>query len=358
MLLRASIQCFSFNFFCIDLQDLCRGLRSNGQSLFVFGFGNDHDADQLQQLATAAEGPFSFVQSNEAAADAFGGALGGQQGLVANDIHLRVTVPAEALAAGVRLDSVDAGRYSSTRSADGNSVDVQFANIYLGEQRDILIYLNIPETNPSEDAVDYSICSASATFYDVDGVKGTASAETSNPQRVEGAADAEAKPSAEETGSNTANAAASEFKCTVRRMAAPRPVVNLAVDAQKNRAVLSKAMNDSVAQANSRQMNQARTTLQQAIATIQASPSARAGAEGEAGSVVLIEDLNAALNNVKDETEYYSMGGQATMMETTNMHMTQRCVYNKGSKSAQAYQNASSNIAQEMATKSRAGKKF
>ena len=52
---------------------LARLMKTKGYSLFVFGFGNDHDAEQLQNIAGAAEAPFTFIEADTMVVDAFGG---------------------------------------------------------------------------------------------------------------------------------------------------------------------------------------------------------------------------------------------------------------------------------------------
>merc|ERR1719267_426830 len=57
------------------------GLISRAQqancSIYAFGFGRDHDAALLSELAEQAQTPFTFVEDAENIREAFAGAVGG-----------------------------------------------------------------------------------------------------------------------------------------------------------------------------------------------------------------------------------------------------------------------------------------
>jgi len=69
---------------------LATQLKAAGTSFFAFGFGADHDSAHMTAIAEAAEGSFIYIESNDAVVDAFGGAIGAQQGSKLKDIVLRV----------------------------------------------------------------------------------------------------------------------------------------------------------------------------------------------------------------------------------------------------------------------------
>jgi hypothetical protein len=66
--------------FLQDKLNLARTIKSSGTSLFVFGFGTDHDSEHMDAIANAAEGIFTYVESDSMVTDAFGGTIGAQQG--------------------------------------------------------------------------------------------------------------------------------------------------------------------------------------------------------------------------------------------------------------------------------------
>merc|ERR1719160_127190 len=61
-----------------------------GASLYTFGFGADHDAGLLSELAEQATTPFTFVEDEEHIREAFAGAVGGLSSVVAQKVELSV----------------------------------------------------------------------------------------------------------------------------------------------------------------------------------------------------------------------------------------------------------------------------
>merc|ERR1712224_942545 len=61
-----------------------------GVSLYTFGFGADHDAGLLSELAEQATTPFTFVEDVEHIREAFAGAVGGLSSVVAQQVELKL----------------------------------------------------------------------------------------------------------------------------------------------------------------------------------------------------------------------------------------------------------------------------
>merc|ERR1712178_588527 len=70
------------------------GLVSRAQqancSIYAFGFGRDHDAALLSELAEQAQTPFTFVEDAEHIREAFAGAVGGLTSIVAHAAELTI----------------------------------------------------------------------------------------------------------------------------------------------------------------------------------------------------------------------------------------------------------------------------
>merc|ERR1712078_566439 len=60
-------------------------------SIYGFGFGKDHDAALLSDLAEQAQTPFTFVENTENIREAFAGAVGGLSSIVAQTVELTIT---------------------------------------------------------------------------------------------------------------------------------------------------------------------------------------------------------------------------------------------------------------------------
>ena len=329
--------------------------------------------------------------------DAFGGALGGQQGILGTNVRLRVQ-------AHVPLLQTYSGRYTATPGADGRSVDVVFSNIFNSEQRDVLLKLRVPSCG---DAVDrFPLLSATVEYQTVDGetrygratcdtlasdssatgaaagavagggVGGTATA-ASGVGAAGGGAAAESvestpavgkeggpvpvsestSPDADAVAAGAAGAASDTRTavCCVRRLASPLSAeTNLSVDVQKNRAVVGEVLAQALRLADQHDLSGARRVLQDTIDAVKKSPSFLAGNPACAS---LIEDLEDGLRRVRDDDSYFRTGGRAEMCEMTTTISAQRCVYSKAGKSYNPYQSEGSMLTQQVAYNSKSAAK-
>jgi len=291
---------------------LGREMKTAGASVFVFGFGADHDSEHMENIANAAEGNFTYIESDDMVADAFGGTIGIQQGTSLSNITLSVT----ALEREVCIQQIAAGRYTTMLQADKRSGTVSFVNMYMGESRDVLLKLVVPE---SEAVEDYEILSASATFH------------------IQG-----------EGGQHTADSAT----CLVQRVSDLQPQVrDLNVDVQLSRIDCTATVADALRQADAHNLGSARELLAAAKARLQASVAYLALNPIAVG---MMQELEDALVRVQTRTQYES-GGRAMMQEGLNSNNYQRSTYCKAGK-AKKYQTDSSSRGQERFCNSKVSK--
>lgn len=113
---------------------LARAQRA-GCGVYAFGFGSDHDASLLSEIAEQAATPFTFVEDVENIREAFAGAVGGLASVVAQRIELsiRCHVPLKAVHTGFPVQ-----RESDTAAT------VTIPDIFAGERRDVLVELAVP----------------------------------------------------------------------------------------------------------------------------------------------------------------------------------------------------------------------
>merc|ERR1719476_1013029 len=57
-------------------------------AVYAFGFGRDHDAALLSQIAEQAQTPFTFVEDTDKIREAFAGTVGGLSSIVAQKVEL------------------------------------------------------------------------------------------------------------------------------------------------------------------------------------------------------------------------------------------------------------------------------
>ncbi len=112
-------------------------------------------------IASAAESSFIYVEDNDQVVDAFGGALGAQQGMAAKNIELNIT----ALAENVRIDEVKSGEYVSRIGSGRRTATVMFANLFAGEKREVLVKLLVPSVATA--VAQYPLYEISTSFTPV-----------------------------------------------------------------------------------------------------------------------------------------------------------------------------------------------
>jgi Mg-chelatase subunit ChlD len=147
-----------------DGQDSCggRGLSAQvsraqraGCALYAFGFGADHDARILSDVAEQAQTPFTYVEDVEHIGAAFAGAIGGLSSVAAQRVEVTIDckVPLKTLHTP----------FSMTR--EGDRAVVQIPDMLAGERRDVVVELSVPEAH-GEDTL---LLEASAKYWDLAG---------------------------------------------------------------------------------------------------------------------------------------------------------------------------------------------
>eukprot|EP00427_Karlodinium_veneficum_P001515 CAMPEP_0169165868 /NCGR_PEP_ID=MMETSP1015-20121227/59646_1 /TAXON_ID=342587 /ORGANISM="Karlodinium micrum, Strain CCMP2283" /LENGTH=597 /DNA_ID=CAMNT_0009238497 /DNA_START=126 /DNA_END=1920 /DNA_ORIENTATION=- len=125
-------------------------------SLYSFGFGADHDAALLSEIAEQARTPFTFVEDVDAIREAFAGVVGGLASVVAQNVEL-------TLKSKVSLTSVHTP--FEIRRASDNEVTVVIPDIMADERKDILVEMAVlADPDAPTTAV---LLQASAVYCDV-----------------------------------------------------------------------------------------------------------------------------------------------------------------------------------------------
>jgi Mg-chelatase subunit ChlD len=305
--------------FLEEKKQLAKTMRENGTALFIFGFGNDHDAAHLIQISNAAEGSFIYVETNDTVIDAFGGAIGTQQGQLLRDIQ--VTVAAQA--PGVSVQSVQSGSYPSQVSADRLGGQVTLADLYGGEKRDFLLQLSLPAVSEATDSYPLLAVSVSYKMYGSEEVV-----------RVP--------------------AVVSSIRRLSREvfLSLPSHERDLEVDVQVQRLDYTRAMQEAMREADGNNFGRAKEILAKMKTQLLESVSFKAANSFATG---MLDDLNECERKISSREAYESGGGRAMMSECNDMYSRQRAVFSKGGRSRNTVemQCTSSNVYQERATASK-----
>merc|ERR1740130_1548736 len=118
-----------------QLPALIARARQTNCSVYAFGFGKDHDAALLSELAEQATTPFTYVEDTDNIKEAFAGAVGGLTSIVAQSVELTI-------AAQVPLKTVNTP-FAMRRTSE-TSATITIPDIFAGERRDILVELAVP----------------------------------------------------------------------------------------------------------------------------------------------------------------------------------------------------------------------
>ncbi|CAN6288033.1 unnamed protein product [Urochloa humidicola] len=116
--------------------------------MHTFGFCTDHDPPAMHAIAEATGGTFAFVENQEVIQDSFAQCIGGLLSVVVQDARLAVTCAHP----GVRVREVKSGRYESRVAEDGASATVDVGELYAGEERRFLLFVDVPRAEAAEDA--------------------------------------------------------------------------------------------------------------------------------------------------------------------------------------------------------------
>jgi len=300
----------------VQKMELARNLRSSNCSLFVFGFGSDHDSEHMAAIAEAGEGTFCYIDTDETVVDAFGGTIGTLQGGSAmTDIVLSLETSNQ-----VSISQMLTGKYVSiVGGLNRNIATVQFKNLYQGEVREVLMQLSVPAV--SAPVEEYNLFSVTAVF----------------------------------TISTTSQILQTDVaSLVVKRQAGNHPDLlsvqrDLAVDVQINRIEAMNAIERAIQAADQNDFTSANTIINNALNKVSTSPSMIAN---NRISVSLLADLREASSKVKSKSEYQSRGGRSAMTEACAENNYQRSCYTKVGKVAK-YQTSSSNMVQERAYSAR-----
>jgi Mg-chelatase subunit ChlD len=353
-----------------EKKDLTATMRQEGTSLFVFGFGNDHDSAHLTAIANAGEGSFIYVETNDTVIDAFGGAIGSQQGQMLRDIKLTIntiemsSLGLEASSQGIMIEEILSGHYHSNLKSDKKEGNVDFADLYGGEKRDFLVKLRLPaivrtlaaagegkseRTSPVLGVDEFDVAPGMDTIdhYPLLSVLAHYKQYGNEEELITKAVIC----SISRYSQSKFNAMIKTAESSINSSFIKDPVDSHPyqrdpeVDCQIQRLDCTMAMKEAMKEADAGQFQEAKDRIQNMKNSINCSISFH---KGNVLTVGLVEDLNEMERKIGSKEAYERDGGRAAMEETTNMYSKQRAVYSKNANALQM-QSMSSTISQSAA---------
>jgi hypothetical protein len=147
---------------CEGLINMVENILHPHVSVFTFGYGSDHNADLLRQIADLGRGSYYFVQNVDGVSLAFADCLGGLLSVVAQNIKVEViAVPAPSSACSSSSSSSSIMSIKSKRPmtiiSPSAHVEIDLGDMYADEVRDILVQVRLTSMTHDADTADVPI---------------------------------------------------------------------------------------------------------------------------------------------------------------------------------------------------------
>jgi uncharacterized protein YegL len=252
-----------------------RAGRANS-AVYAFGFGADHDAAMLSNLAEHAQTPFSFVEDVNHIRAAFAGTIGGLVSVAAQKIELQLSCMCDLKAVHTPF---------SVRHDSETVRTVQIPDMFAGERRDVLVELKVlaDQSNSSDSTV---LLTASASYLDL------------------------------KSGNTTRSPAVTMV--TQRPLDEDQPELepDIEVVAQRCRVEVTQALGEARGHGDAGRFSDAQASLSKGQERLKAAAS-------NAMSSMLELELQEASERLQDRDRWED-GGRAELADMEQMHRTQR----------------------------------
>lgn len=258
-----------------ELPELLERCRAAGCSLYVFGFGADHDAAMLSDIAEQAQTPFTYIEDTENIREVFAGAVGGLASMVAQGLELRVQ-------SSVPLKAVNTP--FSVRRASDTEATVTIPDLMVGECRNILVELTVPAQG--EGASQTRLLEAAVRYTDL---RTNCVVET-EPVAME-----------------------------AQRTDEPQPEVepDEEVSAQRERFEVTRALREAATRCDDGEIEEASRVLESAQQRMRCAKKTKF-------SEALGQEIEDARGRMRSRS-IWEQGGRAEVLDAQQMHLMERC---------------------------------
>eukprot|EP00301_Raphidiophrys_heterophryoidea_P019621 c4517_g1_i1.p1 GENE.c4517_g1_i1~~c4517_g1_i1.p1 ORF type:complete len:475 (+),score=184.24 c4517_g1_i1:57-1427(+) len=252
---------------------------NNPTTVYTFGFGSDHDAALLGQMADAGRGSYYFMNTPDSIPQAFADCVGGLMSVVAQNIELTITSASQDV---VIRDVVT--NFPKTVVVANQKFTVRIGDLFSEERKDILVELQLPAVSTAMEA--HALLGVEVALFDI------ATVSTVHVQAV-----ATVKRTASDSGLGASS---------------------LAVDQQRNRIRTARAMEQAMQLGDRGDVAQARALLEQVRLDVGASASSAAPE-----CLNLLSDLTSVAQNMRSQHEYQAVA-QKKLNVKARKHWAQR----------------------------------
>jgi len=262
-------------------------------TIYTFGFGSDHDPTLLKAISDKGNGVYSFITDKDTIATAFADCLGGLLSVVAQNIIITIQP----------LNGIIISNLNTTYKYEEQNgvITLTIGDIQSEEEKDILFNLKVPSV---QEAGELPIIDLKVSYFDV-------------------------------IGSHQVD---KSVIFSLNRNDNISPTINLAVDRQKNRLIVTDAIAEAKKLGDSGDITSGRQIVNDAMQKLKASATAQ-----DEYIQSLIKDLEDCLASLKDNNSYISRGTYQ-MSTYYSSHSYQRSNY-----SVQSYSNTTRRAMQQQA---------
>ncbi|KAL3838251.1 hypothetical protein ACJIZ3_022842 [Penstemon smallii] len=256
----------------------------------AFGFGSDHDPIAMHAISDSSGGTFSFIESFEMVQDAFANCIGGLLSVVIQEARLVL----KSASHGVEIKSIASGRYVSEISNQESEGVIKVGDLYADENREFLINLSVPillnDVEGEENERKTSLLDITCSYEDV---------VSKESVRIEADLVEIRRPNS---------------------LSTLDMVVNLEVDRQRNRLLVSESIAEAQKMAERGNLTGARDLLSKGRSTLLASESGQAGD----GLCMWLEAEVKETQERMGSTQLYEKSGRAFALSGMSSHSNKR----------------------------------
>ncbi|MBA0774558.1 hypothetical protein Gotri_009760 [Gossypium trilobum] len=260
--------------------------RNGGMGLRVpvhtFGFGADHDAASMHSISEISGGTFSFIEAEGVIQDAFAQCIGGLLSVVVQEACVKL----ESAHPNLLINSIKAGSYQTSVTADAKAGSIDVGDLYAEEERDFLVTVNVPV---DESCDEMSLLKVRCIYRDPIS-KEMVSLEEDNEVKIQ------------------------------RATVIGQPIVSMEVDRQRNRLRAAEAMAEARAAAEHGDLTGAVSLLESCRRALSETISARSG---DRLCVALCAELKEMQERMANRRVYES-SGRAYVLSGLSSHSWQR----------------------------------
>ncbi|GMI81865.1 hypothetical protein like AT5G60710 [Hibiscus trionum] len=260
--------------------------RNGGTGLRIpvhtFGFGADHDAASMHSISEISGGTFSFIEAEGVIQDAFAQCIGGLLSVVVQEACVKL----ECAHPNVLINSIKAGSYLTSVTADAKAGSIDVGDLYADEERDFLVTVNVPV---DESCDEMSLLKVKCNYRDPIS-KELVSLEENNEVKIQ------------------------------RETVVGQLIVSMEVDKQRNRLRAAEAMAEARAAAERGDLTGAVSLLESCRRALSETISAQAG---DRLCVALCAELKEMQERMANRHVYES-SGRAYVLSGLSSHSWQR----------------------------------